>query len=177
MGRASRQAGAALIVTLVTITALLVLGALTVRTLRTELVQTSQAGFAQVALYAAESGVAAGLEHLRGRCDPERGFTAFVEPDNRAPHSPAGIAGNGARPGEPGNLFDRVDRTAGAWYEVTVLNNAGDPGLSAGEDTDRTVVRRAPGRGPGRAATTVEVEARADCAGGPVALLGWREVP
>lgn len=168
--RGSREAGAALVVTLVTITALLVLGALTVRNMRAEPVR---ARTTDAALYAAESGVAAAVQHLRGRC-PD--FSPLVEPKNHAPQRPAEIAGNGVRPGAPGNLFDRVDPDADSWYEVTLLNNPGDPGLDAGDDTDGVLVVRAVGHGPGRTSATVEVEVRADCAAGRVQLLGWRQV-
>jgi hypothetical protein len=142
----SREAGAALVVTLVTITALLVLGALTVRTMRAEVGAADR--FTAAALYAAESGVSAGIEHLRGRC---------------AGGGP--IAGNGARPGEPGNLFDAVDRAARAWYEVSIVR----------EEAGGVAVLRSLGHAAGGATATVEVEVAGEC-GGTFEILGWRQI-
>jgi hypothetical protein len=128
-------------VTLVTITALLLLGAVTVRTMRAEIGAGGR--FPEAALYVAESGVSAGIEALRMACRGE----------------PPAIAGNGARPGEAGNLFDLVDRAAASWYEVTIAGGR----------------IRSVGYGPGRASATVEVEVepREGCA---FAVVGWRQI-
>src|SRR5262245_51770055 len=73
-----RQRGAALAVSLIAITARLGLGALTVLSVQSEMAAAGQSRFTQAALYAAESGTAAGMDFLRSRCDTSTLFSRFV---------------------------------------------------------------------------------------------------
>jgi hypothetical protein len=158
-----------LIATLVLV-ALTTVGALAVMSVRTSLEANGHARFRDVALYAAESGVAAGMEYLRAHADPVTYWTALVKPNNEDPAAPAGILGNGAQPGsDDGVLSD----DASAWYEVSILNNVGDPELAIGGDRDARVVLRATGHGPDRTSVTLEVEVEASGSIG----LGGRPCP
>jgi hypothetical protein len=155
------ERGAALVLTLVTIAALLGLGAVTVLSMQSELGSSGQSRFQQQALYAAESGVAAAIDYLRGSCHPQELFSASVSEANVDPPRPPQILGNGILPGQAGNPFNAE---AGMWYEVELLNNASDSGLAAGDDTDAVVIARVTGHGPDNTVVTVEVEVRGnDC--------------
>jgi hypothetical protein len=151
------ERGAALALTLIAVTALLGLAALTVLGVRTELVSSGQSRFSQAALYAAESGANAGMEFLRSNCSTTSLFGQWVSPSNETPLSPSQIFGNGVRPGGSGNAF-RTD--SDLWYEVTILNNMNDPGFETGTDTDGTVVLRATGYGPDNTVVAIELEIR-----------------
>lgn len=151
------QKGAALALTLIAITALLGLGALTVLSVRTELVSAGQSRFSQAALYAAESGANAGMEYLRTACTASALFSEIVNPNNVDALKPEEIIGNGKRPGETGNAFDPDNST---WYDVTVLNNLNDPSLAAGDDSDGDVVLRVTGYGPDQTVAVIEVEVK-----------------
>lgn len=178
--RQRRQGGAILVVTLVALVALLGVGALAMLAALSEIRSSAITRFDRTALYAAESGVAAGLEHLRGQGAAGERFSALVTPDNAAPLRPDAILGNGRRPGAEGNPFAEG---SDAWYEVTVLNNPTDPGLADGRDLDATLVLRSVGHGPGQTQVMIEVEVRSDAllggaprATGPFTLVGWRQV-
>lgn len=132
-----------------------VVGALTVVSVHGSMRGASNSRFQDVALRAAESGVAAGQVFLRSRYTEDMAFSGFVEPNNTDPQSPADLPGNGVLPGQVGNLFDS-DITA--WYEVTILNNPTDPGFADGDDDDRRVVLRSVGHGPDGATVIVEAE-------------------
>ena len=148
------ERGTALSLALITVAALMGLGATTLCSVQMELDHSGQSRFTESALYAAESGVATGMEFLRNHCDPTTKFSAWVSPANVSPPQPAAIVGNGLQPGVTGNVF-----AAGSdeWYEVSILNNREDPGFAAGTDNDGTVIVRAVGHGPDQ--TTVAVEA------------------
>src|SRR5215813_9272832 len=105
--RRAREHGAALAVTLIAITALLGLGALTVLSVQTEMSSAGQSRFSQAALYAAESGASAGMDFLRSHCSTDGTFfSALVSPSNSAPAQPTAIVGNNIPPGQTGNPFD-----------------------------------------------------------------------
>ncbi len=149
------ERGAALVLTLVAVTALLGLGALTVLGVRSELVASGQSRFSQAAVYAAESGAAAGMEFLRTNCSTQTLFSQWMSASNESPPSPEDIVGNGKEPGTEGNPFAGEN-----WYEVSILNNVNDPGFPTAADTDGIVVLRATGYGPDQTVAIVELEVR-----------------
>jgi hypothetical protein len=136
------QSGAALLFLLVTLVALMGIGAVTMLAVRPEVRPTLGAGRAE-ALDAAESGVAAALIWLRRGCD--RGVLPV-----RPPHPE--LFGNGVQAGQPGHPF-RPE--ASLWYEVTIENDPTDPGGAV--DTDGRLLIRSVGR-CGRAEIVVEAE-------------------
>ena len=73
-----------MLVALVALTALLALGSLTVLSVQGSTAATAHDRFTSVARYAAESGIAAGMEFLRENLDPTDRWSALVEPDNAA---------------------------------------------------------------------------------------------
>ena len=151
----SRERGAALAVTLIAITALLGLGALTVLSVQTELSSVGISRFSQSALYAAESGATAGIDYLRTHCDSSTSmFSSSIVAGNINPPLIPDILGNNIHPGDTGNPFDPASQL---WYQVWVLNNPDDPGLAAGIDNDSTVILRSRGYGPDNTVASVEV--------------------
>lgn len=153
--RRARERGAALAVTLIAITALLGLGALTVLSVQTEMSATAQGRFSQAALYAAESGTSAGMDYLRTHCATDGTFfSASISPSNSAPPQPADLVGNNIQPGSTGNPFDA---TSGMWYSVSILNNPEDVGFAAGTDSDGIVILHATGHGPDQTVAAVEL--------------------
>ena len=165
MRKRDPEKGAALVLTMVTIAALLGLGAVTLLTMQSELVSSGQTRFQAQALYAAESGVAAGIDYLRNSCSPTDLFSASISADNANPPVPPAdqLLGNGVRPGEAGTLFGTGSQL---WYEVSILNNINDTGLADGIDSDGVVILRATGHGPDNATVALEVEVvGADCLG------------
>ncbi len=155
------ERGAVMVLTLVAITALLSLAALTLLQGGAELRLSGQSRFQQEALYAAESGNHAGIEFLRSNCNVGTFFSDFVSPANTAPARPEEIVGNDLRPGEIGNPFASG---SDIWYSVELLNNRADPGFLTGADTDAIVVLRATGHGPDQTVSIVELEVQnSDC--------------
>lgn len=155
----TNEKGSVLIVTMVGLTALLGIAGMTILSARSTLSTSASNRFQTSALFAAESGVWAGIDFLRQSCDQSTLFTQFVSPDNASPQSPSGIFANNVPPGTAPNPFD-IRRKA--WYRVTILNNSGDPGLSSGRDTDSQVILHVVGYGPDGTQATVEVEVRND---------------
>ena len=150
------EKGAALTLTLIAVSALLGLGALTLMSVQSELSSSGQSRFGQAALYAAESGAAAGMNFLRGNCStPTQMYTPWVSPGNANPPKPVQIVGNGLQPGVSGNLFAP---NSDVWYEVSILNNTEDSGFAAGTDNDGTVILHVVGHGPDQTISTLEVE-------------------
>lgn len=147
-------------ISLVTLVGLLAIGGITLMSVQSEITASGASRFEQTAMYAAESGVAAGLEYLRSSCETNGAFFSnLVEPDNVNPVMPTAIAGNNKRPGEAGNLFS-ID--ADIWYQVEILNNTIDQGFSSGNDLDAIVVLRSRGYGPNNTQSVIEVEVRND---------------
>jgi hypothetical protein len=164
--RQVRERGSVMIVALVILVALLGLGGYAAVSVKQSIAQVGHDRHEQAALYAAESGVAAGIEFLRRHYDELDNWSAFVTPNNEAPVSPPEVRGNGARPGEPGNLFDE---DSAAWYEVSFFNHIGDPELALGNDSDGRILVHSVGHGPNGTSVSLEVEVRAD---GSVSLGG-----
>jgi hypothetical protein len=148
-----RQRGSALVVSLIVLTGLIALGGLTVLAVQGGISASGHQRHRSTALYAAESGAAAAMDYLRRNVDTTSKWSAFVEPANTSPQRPIDIAGNGAPPGDPGNLFSADIR---AWYEVEILNNLDDDGFLAGDDEDGRVIIRATGHGPNGTVAQVE---------------------
>lgn len=163
-----RERGSVLVIAMIALVALVSLGSLTIITVRSGVSSTSGDRFKAVALFAAEAGVAVAIEYARTRVDPVQKWSALVEPFGEPPLKPTDLPGNGAKPGEPGNLFDPATR---AWYEVEFLNNLDDGpavpvsgsasihiGYRDGVDTDGRIIIRVTGHGPNNAAVGLEVE-------------------
>lgn len=150
-GRGER--GAALIVALLALVALLGIGGITMLAVQSEIRSSGNDRFEQMALYAAESGAAAGMEYLRTNCNTTTLFSTSVEPNNVNPQSPAAIIGNSRMPGTAGNPFALGSQI---WYQVILLNNREDGGLVAGNDEDGQIVLRSIGHGPNQTQVTLE---------------------
>lgn len=153
--RRARERGAALAVTLIAITALLGLGALTVLSVQTEMSSAGQSRFSQSALYAAESGASAGMDFLRTHCSATgEFFTGYVSPGNANPPQPSDLVGNNVHFGQTGNPFDPQTQM---WYSVSIMNNPEDPGFIAGSDFDGVVVLHSVGYGPDQTVAAIEL--------------------
>lgn len=168
-----RERGAALIVALIALTALLGIGGVTMLSVQSETRSTGEDRFQGVSLYAAESGVAVGLEFLRTTCSVPNHFTAYVSPSNGAPVVPAGILGNGVQPGQAGNPLTPSNQS---WYQVQILNNDTDPGFAAGADTDWDVILYVVGHGPDQTQSIIEVEVSEPNCTPPVAVASWKQL-
>ena len=145
-----------MLVAMTTLTGLLAIATVTLVKVKRGINASSQSRFQSVALFAAESGVSAGMDHLRQNIHPTEFFKAFIVADNNpvAP-PPTDIPGNGVAHGDVGNLFEGNIPMS---YEVTILNNIDDPGFSTGDDSDGIVILRSIGRGPGNSTVVLEVE-------------------
>jgi hypothetical protein len=152
--RLDPERGAALMVAVIATVALLGIGAVTLLSVRSDTQAASSERFQQQALYAAESGAAAGMDFIRNNCSPSTLYSGLVEPNNTNPQTPMAIPGNNQQPGDLGNPFT----VPATWYRVSVLNNESDSGFAAGDDTDGIVRLRIEGRAPGGAVSTIEVE-------------------
>lgn len=148
---------------MIALTGLVTLGGITVLSIQSGITAVGQDRSKSVALYIAESGAAAAADFLRKNVNSTTKFSDFVNPNNTNPQKPSGIVGNGARPGEAGNLFS-TDQNA--WYEVEILNNLEDTGFAAGDDIDKTIIIRSTGHGPNGAVAQVEWYVRADAISG-----------
>jgi hypothetical protein len=157
-----------MLVVLVALTGLLGVGAFTVLSVQKGISQVGHERHDAVALYAAESGVAAAVDFLRRGYDGGSQWSAFVSPSNQEPLAPLEIPGNGVAPGSPGHLA-----AGSSWYEVTILNNSDDAGFAAGLDADARIIIRSVGHGSGGSTAIVEVEVRPDGA----AVLSGRPCP
>lgn len=153
--RLKHQRGSALVISVLVLTGLVTLGGLTVLSVQGGVGAAGHERHKSSALYAAESGGAAAMDFLRRNVDSGGYWSAYVEPSNVSPQSPTDIVGNGALPGDAGNLFAAE---INAWYEVDLLNNRDDTGFAAGDDIDHRVIIRATGHGPNGAVAQVEWE-------------------
>lgn len=153
-----------MIVAMIALSGLVLLGSMTVMSVQGGITAVGLDRHKSAALYAAESGAAAAMDFLRRNV---RGggvnFGDYVEPYNTDPQRPAGIVGNGALPGTPGNL---LSPDMNAWYEVEILNNVDDTGFAAGDDTDATVIIRSTGHGANGTMAMVEWRVGADTSTG-----------
>jgi Tfp pilus assembly protein PilX len=142
------ERGAALIVALISVVALLGIGMVTMLSVRSDTSASGSDRFQQMALYAAESGAAAGIDYLRENCRTDGTF--FTSLLNT---SPTGITGNGIAAGQTGNPFTNSPST---WYSVTIRNNTAE--TVATTDSDGIIVVRSVGYGPNQTQATIDVE-------------------
>lgn len=164
------ERGSTIVVALIVLSALLMAGTITIVKVQRGTRASSQARFQSIALFAAESGIASGMEFLRTNVHPTTFFSAFVSPENTSVQTPPGIAGNSIAHLDPGNVFSGDTEMS---YEVSVLNNVDDPGFVAGDDTDAVVTLRSVGKGPGTSLVVLEVSVDAS-APGPLQVIRWR---
>ena len=158
-----------MVVMLVVLVALGTIAGLTVISVQGGAAQASAQRFSSMALYAAESGAAAAMSWLRTQHGASDRFTRVLGT------TPADLPGNGVQPRAPGNLLSEDQQ---GWYQVTLLNNPGDPGVATNTDTDSTVIIQATGHGPNGAMRRLEWEVRWDETATVTALrlVGWRDV-
>jgi hypothetical protein len=159
-----RERGSVLATSAVILAGLIGVAGLSVISVQRSLgVSGQQRGHSQ-ALHAAEAGIAAGATFLRKHLSLGSNWGAYTLPSCSPAAKDAGtcvgvtppdLVGNGAPPGDPSNPFGA---TTEAWYEVTLYNNASDPGFVAGTDADAIIVMRSTGRGPDGARVVLEVE-------------------
>ena len=166
------QRGSVLIVALITLSALLMFATITVIRVERGVATASEARFRSVALFAAESGVSAGMDFLRNNVVPVTFFTAFISPDNTVVQTPLGIPGNTLVTSDPNSLFSG---NTDMLYEVSLLNNVEDPGLGAGSDSDGVIILRSKGYGPGTAMVIIEVEIDGSALA-TLDVLSWRVI-
>lgn len=153
---------------MVALVALAGLGGFTALSVQGGVAAQSASRFQSQALYAAEAGVAAGMEFLRTNIDPIRNWTAFVDTDNTSPPMPVSggptpfIWGNNDQPGTGNNPFSTDYQ---AWYQVTIHNNPSDPGFSLPASTptnildqDARVTLKVVGYGPNGSRVSLEVD-------------------
>lgn len=167
-----QQRGSVLIVVLVTLSALLMAATITILKVDRGSKASSQARFQSVALFAAESGVSAGMEFLRANYHPVVHFGALVSPSNTSIQSPLGIPGNMLPALDSGSLFSGDVKMH---YEVSLLNNRSDSGFASGVDADSILMLRSVGYGPGTSMVVLEVTIDAQ-APGPLKILSWRTI-
>jgi hypothetical protein len=155
--RRDPEHGAALVVSLICVVGLMGIGAITLLSVQSELRSSGAARVEQGSMYAAESGVAAGMDYLRTSCSTLTLFSDDVEPNNVNAQVPAhpSLYGNDRRPGAAGNPFPTDSQV---WYQVTILNNFTDKDFPTGGDSDGIVILRSVGYGPNSTQTTIEVE-------------------
>lgn len=149
------ERGSILVVSLIALVALLGIGVVTMLAVRSDTSASGNDRFQQISLYAAESGVAAGIEFLRNNCSAVILYSEFVEPNNVNPQEPVGIVGNNMLPGQTGNQFDPNTR---AWYRAVVKNNEQDPGYATGDDQDGIVRLEVTGFGPNDTRTMLRLD-------------------
>lgn len=153
------ERGSIMLLALVVLSSLLAMGGLAVLAVQRSSGAIAHERFQSIAMFAAESGVVAGMVYLRTEYDDSEKWTAQVTPNNNAPLSPNQLPGNHAEPGDSSNPFSPQ---LGGWYEVTILNNESDPDFIVGNDSDATVILRAVGHGPDGSSTTIEVAVSGD---------------
>jgi hypothetical protein len=142
------ERGAALIVALVAVVALLGIGMVTMLAVRSDTSASASDRFQQIALYAAESGAHAGIDFLRGNCRTDNTFfSQYIGT------TPSGITGNGIKYGQAGNPFTASPET---YYSVSVKNNVAES--TSATDTDGSVILHSVGYGPNNTQVTIEVE-------------------
>jgi hypothetical protein len=159
-----KQRGSVLATSAVILAGLIGVAGLSVLSVQRSLgVSGQQRGHAQ-ALHAAEAGVASAATFLRKHLALGSKWGAYVvascSPTEKDAGSCSGVTppdliGNGALPGSPENQFDP---SAQAWYEVTLFNNANDPGFVTGIDQDAIIIIRSTGHGPDGERVVLEVE-------------------
>ena len=154
--RPDRERGAALAITMIAVTALLGLGAITLLSVQSEIGSGGQSRFNQEALYAAESGVSAGMEYLRNACDPTGMlFSAQLVSGNIGAVPNPNVYGNGNATANPFTSASNLS------YAVTILNNTDDKNFANATgtnlDSDGIVILHSVGTGPDGTTATIEV--------------------
>lgn len=153
----ARQRGNVMLLLLLALAGLGALGGITVIATRGSMNAAGHDRWKTIALYAAESGAAAGIDYLRRQTEEAVPWSALVSPSNTAPISPSDAIGNGVMNGDSGNPFSADTQ---AWYEIEILNNETDPGFALGEDRDNRLIIRSTGHGPDGTTAKVEWEVR-----------------
>lgn len=146
------ERGNTLILSLIVLSVLGTLSAMTVATVEGGIATTGNDRYHAIAVYAAESGAAVAMDFLRKNLNLSTGWAAYITPSNLNPPSPS-FSGNNADVGAAGNLFSS-DMLAS--YSVQIYNNRGDAGYALGTDTDKRVVIHSTGYGPNGAIAVVE---------------------
>ncbi|MBL4635000.1 MAG: hypothetical protein JKY56_14095 [Kofleriaceae bacterium] len=144
------QRGSVMVIAMVTLSGLLAVAALTLVKVKRGVNASTQARFQSMALFAAESGIAAGMDYLRAN-NASNNFTAIL---NSTPTGATGIAGNTILSGQTGSLFSSDVEMS---YTVSILNNTDDPSFATGVDSDNIVILHVVGRGPGTSMVVLEV--------------------
>ncbi len=144
------QRGSVMVIAMVTLSGLLAVAALTLVKVKRGLNASTQARFQSMALFAAESGIAAGMEYLRAN-NASSNFTAILD---TTPIGSTGIAGNTILSGQPNSLFSSDVEMS---FTVSILNNTDDPSFATGVDSDNIVILHVIGRGPGNSMVVLEV--------------------
>jgi hypothetical protein len=156
--RHNQERGSIIIVAMLALVALISLGGLTTLSVQGGLASSGHDRFRSIALYAAESGAAVGMDYLRKRVHATTKWSELVNAYNDPPVALSDIPGSGVLPGQAGNPFSPDMK---AWYEVTILNNIEDTGYMTGTDDDARVILRVTGHGPGGTVAQIEWEVRA----------------
>jgi hypothetical protein len=158
------ERGSIILVAMLVLVALVSLGGLTTLSVQGGLASSGHDRFRAIALYAAESGAAMGMDYLRRRVESTGGWSAFVNANNSPIESPVDLPGNNVQPGQAGNPLSPELK---AWYQVEIRNNVNDPGFAGGTDDDNQVILRVTGYGPNGTMAQIEWDVRA---GGTIGL-------
>jgi hypothetical protein len=158
LARRNGERGNAIVLVMIILTALGTLAMLTTTSVRGGMQASASDRFHLIARYAAESGGAMAMEHLRNNINSGTKLSAFIEASTAA--TPVArelteLAAHGALPGEADNPFSD---TMNAWFTVEIFNNRSDTGYTTGVDTDARVLIRSTGHGPDNATAIVEWE-------------------
>jgi hypothetical protein len=197
---AIRQRGTTMVVALIALTGLGTLGTITMLSVEGGLSAATADRSHAIALLAAESGAAAGLDFLRRLSFSQYNwFSNNIRANNIGAETPPSIRGNERLPGQSGNVFSPDMK---AWYRVTIYNNETDPNFgdtgstSDSIDSDGFVILESVGYGPNRAVATIRVQVQGlDGGGSPegpqtpprtlppppqflggLSIVSWREV-
>ncbi len=151
----NKERGNIVIIAMLILVALISLGGLTTLSVQGGIASSGHDRFRSIALYAAESGAAVGMDFLRKNVHDTDFWSAWVVANNNEGSllAPSGIEGNEVKPGDAGNLFSADVR---AWFKVEILNNRDDADFAVGNDEDGRVILRSTGYGPNGTVARVE---------------------
>ncbi len=164
------ERGSILLIALLLLTGLLALAALSVTKVSRGARSASQTRFHSIALFAAESGISAGMDFLRNNTAPLTYYSAFVSPSNTSVQTPLGIAGNTIAAGTPGSVFAPSSKMS---FSVSIKNNTDDPDFSTGNDSDGIVVLHSVGEGPDLSRVQIEVRVQKIVGVASLKVLNW----
>ncbi|MEZ4363916.1 MAG: hypothetical protein R3B48_27320 [Kofleriaceae bacterium] len=169
-----------MIVTLIALTGLATLGAITVSSVQGGITSATSEKAHAIAIYAAEAGAMSAMDYLAPVYTLANHFSYVTRLSNINPEVPPGLPGNEKLPGVAGNVFSPEMQ---AWYRVTVLNNPTDPNFDSAaaeaadqEDSDGRINLLSQGFGPDGATATLEVQLWFDEPNNRFVVLSWREV-